>query len=122
MFTFILFINDDSFISSPSIFKPLIYLPCLTTFAKSPSTMLNRCGTVDIAILFPISKGKPSKIHPSSIFYTVGFHRYPLLNQASYLLFLVCIVILKSERDRSISGVPVISKVNDEWQTRRKYL
>lgn len=63
MFTFILFINDDSFISSPSIFKPLIYLPCLTTFAKSPSTMLNRCGIVDIAILFPISKGKPSKIH-----------------------------------------------------------
>lgn len=107
-------IHKYSCISSLPIFKPSIYLPVSLHLLKSLTTVLNRYKNSEHCCPVPSLKGKAFKIPLLSILYATSSYRYFLLNQASYLLFLVCILILKSELDTSISGSPVISKINDK--------
>lgn len=107
-------IHKYNCISSLPIFKPSIYLPISLHLLKSSTTVLNRCRNSGHCCPVPNLKGKAFKIPLLSLLYTTSSYRYLLLNQASYLLFLVCILILKSELDTSISGAPVISKINDK--------
>ena len=64
--------NNDSFVSSFSLWIPFIYFSCLSAVARTSSTMLNRSGERGHPCLIPDLSGKALSFCPQSMMLAVG--------------------------------------------------
>ena len=64
MYNIMLFVNNDSFNSSFSVWIPFISSPCLMAMARTPSTMLNKSGETRHPCLVPDFKGNTCSFCP----------------------------------------------------------
>lgn len=61
-----------------SSFQIWVSFSCLIALARPFSIMLNRCGRVDMCVIFLILGGKHSPFLPLSMMLSLGFYRCPL--------------------------------------------
>ena len=64
MYTIVSSVNNDSFVSSVSIWMPFISFSCLIAMARTPNTMLNRSGESGHPCLIPDLSGKALSFCP----------------------------------------------------------